>query len=805
MREQSSVSPQRWGACLLTCSVLASIVQSSSQTLAQEFNPVAPPLSADSSQRLMMEQVDELISSGETLEAIDNLEKLFDQGQAALVELAPVQVAGTLSVRRYQPLRAWTRARLEQLLIAESEATQDYRRRMDGAAKAALADVQLKKDLALAEQSAQRFKASGEGARLNLLLADLYLERGWVLAAIQAAENVVGCSRVTDGTKAGSPAGLSWRCLFSGELGNRPAGDQAAGDQVAGYQAAMLEQLHEAGLNSDADSQTFLEAAYRRFLIAAAMDPKLVDQAAVTRWVRTIADALGAETSELKGIGNRLEAFAVETLNWPSLQTPTENWTTFGGDDNRTGRTQSAAPLVCDFSWPKWNQVVEAYTANSDRTDASKPRVGESERATLPYHPVVVDGIVYFNAMNQILAFDLQSGKPWPDISSAQPLFDSQVRPARYVPLGYPLVGTPRGTLCVEGDCLYARMGSPVTGWANRVVGAVEGSTSYLVGLNLAQQGSLMRGFPLRLTAPDFPNAEFEGAPLVWGDLLIAAIVSRDNVGLTRSVAAFDRFSGALVWKSGPLASGTVHGSEQANLISQQMLSLAGGRLYYSTNLGAVACLNPLDGRVLWLSSYSRPDRLKARYPNSARYRYRDVTPCLVSHGLVYCAPNDCPEIFALDAITGDLVWSTNNEEVADANQVLGIQGDSLVVSGDRLVWLDRSSGQLLSRFPSATTPGIINALPSPRGLGRGLIAGGEVYWPVSGEIFVLQADAWPLPQDSGTGLRKPQLLGRHALDVRGADGGNLVASQGWLLYASPSRILAFEPATLPESAASPK
>lgn len=38
-----------------------------------------------------------------------------------------------------------------------------------------------------------------------------------------------------------------------------------------------------------------------------------------------------------------------------------------------------------------------------------------------------------------------------------------------------------------------------------------------------------------------------------------------------------------------------------------------------------------------------------------------------------------------------------------------------------------------------------------------------------------------------------PPMIRRIRLDTRGAEGGNLVTSQGWLLIATPSRLLAFD------------
>jgi outer membrane protein assembly factor BamB len=332
-------------------------------------------------------------------------------------------------------------------------------------------------------------------------------------------------------------------------------------------------------------------------------------------------------------------------------------------------------------------------------------------------------------------------------------------------------------------------MGAPVTGWANGEKAGDGGSIGYIVGIDLQRQGSLLKGFPLHLSQFDFGGSEPEGCPLVVGDKLFVTVAKRDNVGLRRSVAAFDRFGGQLIWKSPALAIGTVEGSDRANLLSHQLLTMEGGRLFYNTNLGSVACLDPLTGQIEWLVRYRRHDKEKQAYPRSDRFRYRDLNPCVVHGGLVYCSPQDCPEVFALDALTGDLVWSTDDSAAGDAIHILGVTEDHLIVSGDRLIWLDRRSGRVDARFPAAGNSGTLNSLPSPRGLGRGMISAGEIYWPTANEIIVFATAL-----KNRKSVDAPPMQRRIRLDTRGSEGGNLVAADGWLLVATPSRLMAFAP-----------
>ena len=72
------------------------------------------------------------------------------------------------------------------------------------------------------------------------------------------------------------------------------------------------------------------------------------------------------------------------------------------------------------------------------------------------------------------------------------------------------------------------------------------------------------------------------------------------------------------------------------------------------------------------------------------------------------------------------------------------------------------------------------HAAPQPRGFGRGLLAGSEVYWPTRERIYVFD-------QDSGRQVRQPIELA-----ALGVQGGNLVIDDGVLLIATADELVAF-------------
>ena len=742
-------------------------VNHASRKVEIDLNGDTPPARLGPAQQLLLEQIEELIASEEFEEAVGNLEKLLETGSDQLVPFGRQQKAATIVTQCYEPTRQWASRRLAQLFSERPALRASFQKRRRERVEIAYQEMLGTKDLKSALELAQRNVATHRADDFRVQAIDLLLERGWAIAACQELERL--CPELRVEIHDGSNGSLPWSVVF-------PKLEPKEMEAFSGWLQKKI---------ATPNDHSRLVAALQRIIMAGQMDSSVIALRDWQVWATAVVDCLEIHSrdptaaSVLEGVKEATERFESDSTV-----------ATFAGSYDRAGYSKGEYRVD---AWPRWTQSAPIYMATTEQTPASKPRVGESSKGTLPYHPLVFDGKVFVNTLTDIRAFDLRSGEPWPDTRSGKPLFDSHLSPSAYLPLGYPLLGTPRGTLSIDNGQLFARMGEPVTGWANRRRALDGGSVSYIVGLDLKRQGSMLPGFPLHLSPANFDNAEFDGPPILFGDLLIAPVVERDNVGLRRSVVAFYRDTGAFAWKSQVLASGQPAGGERANLISHQLLSSAGGRLFYNTNLGSIACLDPTNGKLVWLTQYRRAEQ-SSDFPRPDRFRYRDLTPCLVHKGLVYCVPQDCPEVFALDVTQGGLVWSTDGEQVAEAIHLLGVSEEHLVVSGDRLTWLDRRTGRVAARYPGGSTSAILNALPNPRGLGRGVISEGQVYWPVSGELLVFRLGLDASARQRAPSLDvSPTLLRRVDLGARGREGGNLVATSTVLLYASPTRIMAYE------------
>jgi len=198
------------------------------------------------------------------------------------------------------------------------------------------------------------------------------------------------------------------------------------------------------------------------------------------------------------------------------------------------------------------------------------------------------------------------------------------------------------------------------------------------------------------------------------------------------------------------------------------------GILYFNTNLGVVAAVRASDGQMLWVTRYPQIASDESAPYGPSHGPDRGLTPCLIHQGLVIVAPSDCNRVFALDAATGLLLWSTAPEAADEVRYLLGVGGGNLIASGRRLYWINAETGQIIARFPGGPDEAL-------RGYGRGILAGDQVYWPTRDRIYVFDQQG---PQQT-----------RQPIDLAplGLTGGNLLIAHGWLLIAAADRLSAFE------------
>jgi outer membrane protein assembly factor BamB len=663
----------------------------------------------DNALRAQLDRVAALLADRQWDEGVELLRQLAETSEGKLIDVAP---------HRFIPLREWCQLRLAAL---PPEALKLYRARVDPVAQKWYEQGIAARDRRLLQNVVDQAFASSFGDDALMALGEMSFESGDFAAARWQWQRIVPVTPPTKPDAAAQPAHRS--------------------------------DLPLNGWPSYPDTNLDLATVRARLVLASilegAADRAKAELAAFAKLHPDAQGTLGGRHGRYVAL---LESFLAESLSWPAMRSDA-GWPTFAGNPQRN---KTAAALV-DLGAVAWRTRLR-QPLGDDGPMGSKT-IGENVREPLSFYPVVSGDRVFIGNDQQVLALLRDTGKPaW---GRSRAIFQSELPSAALPRLHSAAVGSPRFTMTVFRDRLLARVGSTVTG-------EPQGSTPLgqpgsLVCLDLAAEGRLL----WKIT-PESGWA-FEGAPLA-DDRGVYVAMRRQDIRPQTFVACLSPDTGRLCWRR------FVCGAETParGILPEQthnLLTLCGGTLYYSTNLGAVAALRTDDGRVQWISLY--PRALRGDLAKLAPHWRRDPSPCLLDRGTLLVAPADSPRILAFDAATGQLLWQTG-PEVEDATALLGVTSDWLIAGGSRLYWIslkDEDHGRVKHVWPeSAERPGH----------GRGILAGQNVLWPARDKLYIFDAQT-----------AQP----RRVVDLAalGAAGGNLLVANGRLLIATETELIALQ------------
>jgi len=386
----------------------------------------------------------------------------------------------------------------------------------------------------------------------------------------------------------------------------------------------------------------------------------------------------------------------------------------------------------------------------------------------LSYYPVAWKNIGFYCDDTEIFACELtadRAGKPaWGDENSIYKL-PAELDPRS--PGSRARAGLPRFTLSIDGHWLFARLGT-MAAPAGRNRG-FHPTASVLVCLDLARQGDLTWMIKAEDIEVDGGKWVFDGAP-VAADGRIYAGLRRNDPQLQLGVACFDASSAKLLWHR-KVCGGVESFSGDVDEVRHQLLTLAEERLYFCTNLGAVASLDARDGAMRWVATYPRVEAETIQAFN--KRQQHGPNPCVFHDGLVLAAPTDGDRVLAFDAETGILKW--DHELNGKVNQLLGVAGTRLIVAGDLLWAIDVETGKVQWREGRTD--------PEAATWGRGVLAGDLIYWPRREEIRLVEIS-------TGAVRRQIELAEQYGL----TGGGNLMIAGGRLVLAQSDRLVVFSP-----------
>lgn len=657
---------------------------------------------------------------------------------------------------RYVSLRTYCHLQLGRLPAAGLAA---YRRRVDAAAEQLYRNGIAERHERILQRVVDESYCSSWGDDALLALGELALERGDYGAARRNWEQVSPLLRAPDGVPI-------WLALSEIDLNAKwpeverllqkraePADWLAYPDtklELADVRARLALVSIRAG---DLDRAAFEVQMLRR------MHPQSIGE-------------LGGLRENYVGTLERLLAAAREWQPRPG----TLDWPTFAGSHSRS---KIAAPIGKDLV-PIWKEPIEISPpefsrrvrlvqggVGADTVIRDQPQLTSREsQRPLSCYPAVVGSAIVFADGAGIRSADVATGKPAitaDGILRRKEPAEGEANQAAYNATGGIAHGVPRLSLDVVDRVVYARVGPFVTSHLRAE------NSSYddrVVGLDLRREGLLTFQTPR-----EEPSWAVDGAPVCDGNRVYVAMRQSD-VTPRAYVACFDATSGVRLWKTAVGAADTPAGGE-GDEITHNLLTLVEDRIYFNTNLGLVAALDADSGNICWISRYERYKGKISTVGSAAPLHFdRDPSPCVYHDGLVIVAPSDAAAIFALDADTGKIVWQQS--QLPDALHLLGVVGKRLIVSGDRVSSLSVLSGDVHWSWPESDRAGI-------RGMGRGVIAGNEIFWPTRNQIYVVGPN-------SGAQTRSP-------IDLAPLIGGaNLAAAEGRLIVAGYDKLFVLAP-----------
>jgi outer membrane protein assembly factor BamB len=180
------------------------------------------------------------------------------------------------------------------------------------------------------------------------------------------------------------------------------------------------------------------------------------------------------------------------------------------------------------------------------------------------------------------------------------------------------------------------------------------------------------------------------------------------------------------------------------------------------------------SGRVRWIATYASHSVDPAAMSDDGRW---GLLPPVYHGGRLFVAANDSPDLTALDAGTGVVLWK--RRAPGRVVHLLGVVNGMLIAAGDQLRGIAAASGEVAWRVGYDD--------PAGYGYGRGAIAGGRVYWTTHEDLYVVEAATGVIEQR----IPLPMSAGR--------SGGNLVVAGQMLLIARPGSLDAIGPANAQE------
>ena len=429
-------------------------------------------------------------------------------------------------------------------------------------------------------------------------------------------------------------------------------------------------------------------------------------------------------------------------------------------------RTQ-ILPSPVDLGAARWDRPLIPYQLPGLESPESHPN-----RQSLSTHPVVYRDIVLVNDADSISAFNLWTGEAaWPNEQGLAQIYPPLPDQPSVAP-SLACVGVPWFTMTLADGKLLARMGSPVTRQASQELREL---SCDLVCLDLEQgQGNLV----WKISADEWQADErepwrFEGSPVVQ-DGRAFVIHTRTRPQQEFAVTSLDLATGKRLWTRSICTSRSTI-SAHLNRVSHLLPTLGAGKIFVSTDAGAIVALNARDGEIEWAVTYE--SRIPADSVDQSDDSKHALVPAMFHNGLVFVAPNDCDRLFCIEADFGQVRWQNRHPHGERWRHLLGVIQDGsvsrLIVSGDSLWSINGDTGKVLNRHLATEAV--------DQGYGRGVLTQDAIFWPTREALQIIDTKTFQ--------PRRNVLL--HTPDST-KTGGNLTIAAGTMLVSQADQLVAY-------------
>ena len=170
-------------------------------------------------------------------------------------------------------------------------------------------------------------------------------------------------------------------------------------------------------------------------------------------------------------------------------------------------------------------------------------------------------------------------------------------------------------------------------------------------------------------------------------------------------VACYDLGTGEYLWSTS-----VVSGQTSRNMFGRALTEfcstpvvVVGDRVVVQTELGTIAALDLMTGRILWESLYRQIALPKTPgYQPQRRRRTWRLAPPVVTGNIIVATPSDSAEIAGLDLRDGRVLWTYDQSTLASMrtddrrskfNLLLGADEDTVYLSGTRVAALSKDGG----------------------------------------------------------------------------------------------------------------